>query len=69
MPNNSNEVAFEKLLTLSEAAEAMGCHHWQIRRAVNSGRMPSYAPFNSRRLVKLSEVIAFIDACRTGGSD
>lgn len=57
----------EKLLTLKEAAEALGAYYWQIQRAVKRGDIPSYSPFNSRKLVKLSEVIAYIDSCRQGG--
>jgi excisionase family DNA binding protein len=59
----------EKLLTISETAEALGIHTWQLRRAVKRGDVPSYAPFNSRRLVRLSEVLAFIEASRKGGGD
>lgn len=57
----------EKLLTLRKASELLGCQYWQIQRAVKSGRIPAYAPYNSRRLVKLSEVMAYIDSCREGG--
>ncbi len=57
----------DRLITFKEAAASLGAKYWQIQRAVKSGRIPSYAPYNSRRLVKLSEVIAYIDACRQGG--
>ncbi len=57
----------EKLLTLKEATSALGCHYWQLQRAVKRGDIPTYAPFNSRKLVKLSEVVAFIEASREGG--
>ncbi|TCQ78683.1 excisionase family DNA binding protein [Ochrobactrum sp. BH3] len=57
----------ERLYTLRNVSELLGCHYWQIQRAVKSGRIPSYAPYNSRRLVKLSEVMAYIDSCREGG--
>jgi excisionase family DNA binding protein len=59
----------EKLLTFKEAANAIGAKEWQVRRAVKAGRIPVYTPFNSRRLVKLSEVAAYIDSCRQGGVD
>lgn len=55
------------LITVAEAAEKVGAKAWQVRRLVQSGAIPSYNPFNSRRLVKLSEVIAYIDSCRQGG--
>ncbi len=57
----------DRLLTLHQAATRLGCQYWQLQRAVKRGQIPSYTPFNSRRLVKLSEVIAYIDACRQGG--
>jgi hypothetical protein len=56
------------LFTLREAADAIGAKYWQVQRAVARGDIPSYTPFNSRRLVKLSEVVAFIDASRQGGA-
>lgn len=55
------------LITISQAAEKIGAKPWQLRRAVKRGAIPSYTPFNSRRLVKLSEVIAYINSCRLGG--
>lgn len=57
----------EKLLTFKEAANAIGAKEWQIRRAAKARIIPTYSPFNSRRLVKLSEVVAYIDSCRQGG--
>lgn len=59
----------EKLLTFKDAALAIGAKEWQLRRAAKSGAIPTYSPFNSRRLVKLSEVVAYIDSCRQGSSD
>ncbi|PPJ48952.1 DNA-binding protein [Rhizobium sp. KAs_5_22] len=57
----------ERLLTLKDAAEALNVFYWQIQRAVKRGDIPSYTPFNTRKLVKLSEVVAYIDSCRRGG--
>lgn len=57
----------EKLIPLSKAADIIGAKYWQLQRLVRRGLIPSYTPFNSRRLVKLSEVIAYIDSCRRGG--
>lgn len=59
----------EKLINIQMAAKALGVHPWALRRAIKSGAIPSYAPFNSRKLVKLSEVVAYIDSCRAGGGD
>jgi len=59
---------FEQLLTIQEAAKALGVHPWALRRAVKSGTIPAYAPFNGRKLVRLSEVVAAIDASKVVGS-
>ena len=59
----------EKLVPMNKAADALGIHLWALQRAVKRGAIPSYAPFNSRRLVRLTEVIAYIDSCRQGGGE
>lgn len=59
----------EKLVNIQTAAKALGVHSWALRRAINSGAIPAYTPFTSRKLVKLSEVVAYIDSCRQGGGD
>ena len=59
----------ERLLTIDEAAVALGVYAWQIRRAVQRGSIPSYTPFNSRKLVKLSEIVAHIESTRKGGTN
>ncbi|MDX8518728.1 helix-turn-helix transcriptional regulator [Mesorhizobium dulcispinae] len=56
----------ERLLTLHQAAEALGLHYWQLQRAVKRGSIPAYVPFG-RKLVRLSEVVAYVDSCRQGG--
>ncbi len=69
-PSNSpiaKAIQDDRLITFKEAAASLGAKYWQIQRAVKSGRIPSYAPYNSRRLVKLSEVMAYIESCREGG--
>lgn len=57
----------ERLLNFKEAADAVGAKTWQIQRLGRAGRIPVYRPYNSRPLVKLSEVVAYIDSCRQGG--
>ena len=59
----------EKLINIQTAARALGIHPWALRRAIKAGTIPAYTPFNSRKLVKLSEVVAYIDSCRQGGSN
>ncbi|WP_061933800.1 helix-turn-helix domain-containing protein [Aureimonas sp. AU22] len=58
----------EKLLTLQAAAKALGLHYWQLQRAVKRGDLPAYQPFNSRKLVKLSDIQASIEASKIGGA-
>lgn len=68
MPEPINPMAApEKLLTIAEAAKELGVYEWALRRAVKRGSVPHYTPFNSRKLVRLSEVIAAIEASRAGG--
>jgi hypothetical protein len=57
----------EKLIPVKAAAEAIGLPTWKLSRAVAKGQIPSYRLLNSRRLVKLSEVMACIEASRQGG--
>jgi hypothetical protein len=58
----------EKLIPIKAAAEAIGLPTWKLSRAAKRGDIPVYAVFNSRRLVKLSEVMAVINASRQGES-
>ena len=58
----------ERFITLAQAADRLGIHLWALRRAVKRGDIPSYAPFNKRKLVRLSEVIMAIETSREGGS-
>jgi hypothetical protein len=57
----------EKLVPVKDAAEALGLPTWKLRRAAKQGAFPTYTLLNSRRLVRLSEVIAAIEASRQGG--
>lgn len=59
----------EKFIPIKEAADKLGIHLWALRRAVKRGAIPTYAPFNKRKLVRLSEVVAYIDSCRQGGDE
>ncbi len=64
MQNTQGAVATERLLPIADAAAALGLHTWKLRRAVKAGLVPSYTLLNSRRLVRLSEVVAVIEASR-----
>lgn len=67
LPNN--RPSLDAPITIGKAAEAVGAKYWQVQRLVKAGNIPVYRPFNSRPLVKLSEVMAYIDSCREGGFD
>lgn len=56
----------ERLLTINEAAKVLGLHAWKLRRAVKTGIVPSYKILNARRLVRLSDIQAVIEASREG---
>lgn len=59
----------EPYFTVRSAAKALALKYHALLRAVNLGLIPSYMPFSTRRVVRLSEVEAFIKAHRTGGND
>jgi excisionase family DNA binding protein len=59
----------EPFLTLQQAAKELGVHTWALRRAVKSGAIPAYQPFNGRKLVRLSEIVATINASKVGGEN
>ncbi len=59
----------ERLLTIQQAAKELGVHIWALRRAVKSGTVPAYQPFNGRKLVRLSEVVSAINASKIGGEN
>ena len=58
----------DRLHTIKEAAFLLGLKYWQLQRAVKAKKIPSYTPFNARRLVRLSEVNAYIQSTRSGGA-
>jgi hypothetical protein len=62
MPTPHNEASPEKLYTIQQAAVLLNIYAWKIRRAVKNGLVPSYCLLNSSRLVRLSEVIAAMNA-------
>ncbi len=67
--NSTPSTTAERLLTLRKAADAVGAKYWHIQRAARAGHFPVYRPYNTRPLVKLSEVVAYIDSCRQGGAE
>lgn len=67
--SSPEQFGVEPFLTLQQAAKELGVHVWALRRAVKSGVIPAYQPFNRRKLVKLTEVVAYINSCRQGGAE
>jgi len=57
----------EPLLTYKAAASALGIPYFKIQRAAKAKLFPTYRLFNGRRLLRLSEVVAAINATRDGG--
>lgn len=56
--------SIEQFLTIPKAAERLGIPASTLRRAVKSGEVPSYRPFRQRIRLRLSEVIASVEAQR-----
>lgn len=52
----------EPLYSVKDAATILNIHTWKLRRAVKAGLIPCHTLLNSRKLVRLSEVIAAIEA-------
>jgi hypothetical protein len=57
----------EPLITLKLAADALGLPYFKVQRAARAGMIPTYTVYNSRRLVRLSEIVATIARTRQGG--
>jgi len=56
----------EKLLTYKAAADALGIPYFKVQRAAKARLFPTYRLLNGRPLLRLSEVIAAINATREG---
>ncbi len=52
----------EQLRTLKEASEILGIPCWKLQRAANAGIFPRYTILNKRKLVRITEILAAIDA-------
>jgi hypothetical protein len=69
-PNEGKAIAplpLERLLTFKAAAQELNLPVFKITRAAKAGVFPTYTLFNRRKLVRLSEVIAAIEASKQGG--
>jgi hypothetical protein len=67
-PKGKSEFA-EKLYTIKEAAPLLGLGYLKLQRAVQQGLVPSHTLDNSRKRLRLSEIIAVIERSRSGGAD
>ena len=65
--NSLDDKQPEKLLTFKAAADALGIPYFKIQRAARTRLFPTYWLLNGRRLLRLSEVVAAIEATREGG--
>jgi hypothetical protein len=57
----------EPLRTIASISKELNLPTWKLSRAAAQGVFPTYRLLNSRRLVKLSEVLAAVEASRRGG--
>jgi hypothetical protein len=67
--SSSPETSQATLITLRAAAEQLGLPYFKLQRAAKAGLIPTYRLYNSRALVRLSEVVAVIEASRKGGAE
>jgi len=47
----------DRLRTFNEAAKALGIPYFKVQRAARRGIIPTYSLLNSRRYVKLSDIL------------
>ena len=66
LENTPTPSSVEKYITLHEAADLFGLPYFKLLRAAKRRLIPTYTIFNSRRLVRASEVQAVINASRDG---
>lgn len=57
----------EPFFTIKQAAELLGLHYHQLQRGIKAGAFPAYR-MGSRLRVRLSEVVAVIEASKVGGA-
>jgi hypothetical protein len=48
----------EQLLTMKAAADALGLPYFKIQRAAGKGLIPTYSLLNSRKYVKLQDILS-----------
>jgi hypothetical protein len=69
MASEDKSNSSQKFYVMKKAAPLLGLEYWQLQRAVKRGLVPSYTFGNSRKYVRLSEIIGAIERSRSGGAD
>jgi excisionase family DNA binding protein len=58
---------YEQYFTLKQAASKLGLPYFKLQRATKAGLIPTHRILNGRRLIRLSEIVAAIEASRKMG--
>lgn len=62
MQSISNPADPNQLLTFRDAAAALGIPYFKIQRAARAGAIPTYSLFNSRKYVRLGDILDVMSA-------
>jgi 2-oxoglutarate dehydrogenase complex dehydrogenase (E1) component-like enzyme len=62
MPENLSQADLDRLRTFQEAAEALELPYFKIQRAARRKIIPTYSILNSRKYVKLRDILAAMHA-------
>jgi len=54
----------DQLITYKQAADALGLPYFKIQRAGSYGAIPTYTLFNSRKYVKMRDILDLIEKGR-----
>lgn len=57
----------EPFVTIATAADRLGLKEYVLERCVRRGDVPHYTFYNSRKLVRILEIEAYVLASRKGG--
>jgi hypothetical protein len=66
--NEKPAATLEQLLTLKDVSTALNVPLFAIRRAAKSGAFPVYRIGNGRARVRISEIVAAVEASKKGGA-
>lgn len=59
----------DQLITYKQAADALGLPYFKIQRAGSYGAIPTYTLFNSRKYVKMRDILELIEKGRVPAKD